>query len=183
MTEDRVHSVQFIGHHHHQCVAVLREHFGNTKIEGIEVGTNAGDLTVTLLRDLDNLTFLDTIDPWKFCKGEQFEAGNDQDYHNRQMEAAFKRLDQYRQRVKMHRMTSDKFFKLFPNIEVDFVWIDGHHEYSQVKRDVQNAKKVVKKGGIIGGHDYGLVEDVKKAVDEELNDVHKGGDFTWWTYK
>lgn len=185
MSTEIIHSVKFIGHHHHQCVEVLREHFKGKKIEGIEIGTNAGDLTVTLLRDLSNLSFLDTIDPWKYFEGQQFEAGNQQDYHNRQMEAAFKRLEQYRQRVKMHRMTSDKFFKLFPNIEVDFVWIDGHHEYGQVKKDIQNAKNVVKDGGIVGGHDYGLVADVKKAVHEEFNEneVFKGGDFTWWIYK
>lgn len=53
--------------------------------------------------------------------------------------------------------------------KVDFVYIDGHHTYEQVKKDIINYKKLINNNGIIGGHDYsdGWL-GVMKAVDECL---------------
>src|SRR5204862_498837 len=48
----------------------------------------------------------------------------------------------------------------------DLVFIDGCHHYSYVKSDTQNALKQLRKGGVIAWHDYGMIEDVSKAVDE-----------------
>ena len=50
------------------------------------------------------------------------------------------------------RATSDNFFK---NNEVffDCIFIDGLHEYKQVKRDIQNSLKFLNKDGIILLHD------------------------------
>jgi len=37
---------------------------------------------------------------------------------------------------------------------LDFIYIDGCHSYEAVKHDIIEAEKIVKHGGIIGGHDY-----------------------------
>lgn len=51
-----------------------------------------------------------------------------------------------------HRMTSDEFFDI--NIETfDFVFVDGLHEYHQIRRDVENALRCTEPGGFIALHD------------------------------
>jgi len=51
-----------------------------------------------------------------------------------------------------YRATSDKFFK--ENLKkFDCIFIDGLHEYSQVKRDILNSIEILNKDGIIILHD------------------------------
>jgi len=52
-----------------------------------------------------------------------------------------------------HRQTSDAFFAENLDARFDVVFIDGLHLYDQVRRDVVNALKVVRKGGWIALHD------------------------------
>lgn len=48
----------------------------------------------------------------------------------------------------------------------DFVFIDGCHHYDYVKRDTENALRVLKPGGVLAWHDYGFIKDVSQLVDE-----------------
>jgi predicted O-methyltransferase YrrM len=48
----------------------------------------------------------------------------------------------------------------------DFIFIDGCHYYEYVKKDTENALRVLRPGGIIVWHDYGMIKDVSRAVDE-----------------
>jgi len=52
--------------------------------------------------------------------------------------------------------------------KVDFVYIDGSHDYEQVRKDILNYKNLLKHGGIIGGHDYIDIKDVTLAINELL---------------
>jgi len=58
--------------------------------------------------------------------------------------------------------------KRFKDEELDFVYIDGNHEYSNVKKDIQLWYPKIKKGAYIAGDDYDwhLGDDVKRAVNE-----------------
>lgn len=51
-----------------------------------------------------------------------------------------------------HRMTSDDFFEQ-NNEMFDVIFIDGLHEYEQVRRDTENSLKFLKPGGWIAYHD------------------------------
>jgi hypothetical protein len=55
--------------------------------------------------------------------------------------------------------------KLFQDESLDFVFIDGSHDYKSVKDDIQHWFPKVKIGGYIAGDDY-VWPDTKKAVDE-----------------
>ena len=52
-----------------------------------------------------------------------------------------------------HRQTSDDFFRDHPDARFDVVFIDGLHLYDQVRRDLVNSLRSVRKGGWIGLHD------------------------------
>jgi len=52
---------------------------------------------------------------------------------------------------------------------VDFVYIDGNHLYKYVKEDIKNYWKILKKRGVLSGHDFNSYEhhqDIIKAVVE-----------------
>lgn len=49
--------------------------------------------------------------------------------------------------------TSEDAAKRIPN-NLDFVYIDGNHEYEYVKKDIEIYYPKVKSGGVIGGHDF-----------------------------
>ena len=50
---------------------------------------------------------------------------------------------------------------------VDLLFIDGSHEYEQVKRDLENYWAKIKTGGVLLGHDYNTVHPgVMQATDE-----------------
>jgi hypothetical protein len=71
--------------------------------------------------------------------------------------------------------------------EFDFVYIDGLHTYDGVKTDIQNYLPLVKKGGVIGGHDYTLQHKhligVYDAVNEMFGKPDKVfGDNSWIKY-
>jgi predicted O-methyltransferase YrrM len=51
------------------------------------------------------------------------------------------------------------------NIKADLIYIDGSHDYEDVKSDIKNYFKLLENNGIIFGDDY-WISDVKRAVDE-----------------
>ena len=53
----------------------------------------------------------------------------------------------------------------------DFILIDGCHTYEYAVSDTRNALRVVRPGGTIVWHDYGILEDVSRAVDETAREI------------
>lgn len=60
---------------------------------------------------------------------------------------------------------------------VDFIFLDGDHHYELVKQDILLSKGLLKRGGILAGHDYTHTDwpGVKKAVDELVGQVNLVG--------
>ena len=61
----------------------------------------------------------------------------------------------------------------FEDSSLDFVFIDGSHEYEDVKEDIKAWLPKIKPGGVLAGHDYYVdgpdwKPGVKRAVNEEL---------------
>jgi len=60
----------------------------------------------------------------------------------------------------------------FIDEKFDLLFIDGGHDYEQVKRDLSRWVPRVKDNGIIAGHDY-EIEGVWRAVEEQLYRKYK----------
>ena len=84
--------------------------------------------------------------------------------------------------VQICRMTSDEWFEQYlaakghGNDEMlDWIYVDGDHSYEGCLKDLNNAKEIVKPGGLILGDDYGWPDakwqkkGVTKAVNEFIN--------------
>ena len=131
---------------------------------GIEIGSETGATSEHLLCNKEDLT-LHCVDPFmpytdKSIKGAEFPE------HDNHYEKFLNRMKSYGDRMVLHRKTSDEALEEFEDNAYDFIFIDGLHEYNQVKTDMENYYSKIKDGGVFAGHDYNYVTDVKQAVDE-----------------
>lgn len=77
------------------------------------------------------------------------------------------------------KATSENASTLYPNDSVDFVFIDGGHDYDCVKNDIKCWIPKIKKGGIMAGHDYPMFGGVQQAVDEFFGNKIVASEFCW----
>ena len=84
------------------------------------------------------------------------------------LEAVKDLLKKFKKNVHLIKGNSNKILKKIDMSKIDYVFLDGGHEYSTVKNDLENCIDVINKGGTVLCDDYSLVTtpDVKKAVDE-----------------
>jgi hypothetical protein len=89
------------------------------------------------------------------------------------------------------RMTSIEASKLYEDNSLDFVFIDGAHDYFNVKQDIEHWLPKVKSGGYIAGDDY-VWPPINMAVKEIFNEkqitsirsaAYQGAEQTWLVQK
>lgn len=84
------------------------------------------------------------------------------------------------------RLDSVRASYLFKPESLDLVFIDANHTYEAVSADIQAWLPIVRKGGVLAGHDYhcqGGHAGVKKAVDEYLKAVRPLYGGVWYIEK
>jgi len=163
---------------------------------GAEIGVWFGNTSTQFLkRRLKKLYMIDSysVEPYKEnsertyqeylakyqpTTGEFAEAGF-QKFYDRVYTEINSRFRTFKE-VEICRMLSDEWFKKYNDVELDWIYIDGDHSYEGCLRDLENALKIVKPGGLILGDDYGWpplkpgVDNwskagVTKAVNEFIN--------------
>lgn len=126
----------------------------------IEIGTAYGGNAFHLLSNT-SIEKLICIDPYAYYPAMPgFICQNEYDIL---YEYAKERLGQFKN-VELLRLTSKEAFKILD--PVDLVFLDGSHDYEDVKWEIENYSKLVKPGGVLAGHDYDIFEGVNKAVNE-----------------
>lgn len=71
--------------------------------------------------------------------------------------------------------------KKFEDGTLDFVYIDSNHQYENVLEDIKTWLPKIKPNGMIGGHDYGYLDGIIKAVNEMFgkDNVETFKDTSW----
>ena len=84
------------------------------------------------------------------------------------LEAVKDLLKKFEKNIHLIQGNSNKVLKKIDMNKIDYVFLDGGHEYNTVKNDLDNCIEVIKKGGTILCDDYNLgsAPGVKKAIDE-----------------
>lgn len=116
---------------------------------GAEIGVEQGRFSAEICRDNPGVKLF-CVDPWLAYtryKDEVSQAKLDGFYQDAQT-----RLAPYN--VRFIRATSMEAVKQFEPGTLDFVYIDGNHEYRYVVDDIDEWSRVVRPGGIVAGHDY-----------------------------
>ena len=83
-------------------------------------------------------------------------------------EAVKELLSKFKDNVSLLKGNSNKLLKKIDMHKIDFVFLDGGHDYSTVISDLNSCIDVINKNGIILCDDYDLsyAPGVKKAIDE-----------------
>lgn len=63
----------------------------------------------------------------------------------------------------------------FCGLQPDMVFLDASHDYENVSADIQAWHEILAPNALFCGHDYPSWEGVKRAVDELIPDVRRGG--------
>ena len=152
---------------------------------GVEIGTQRGINAYNMLNHL-SIKKLYLIDPYEFYDydGRSPNAVDSNNLQKNYYDIAQQTLKKYRDKIEFVRKKSEDAADIIPN-QIDFVYIDGNHDYPYIKKDIELYYPKVKKGGFFGGHDIHL-NDVFRAVSELRNDVDKDIHIKrvdWWFIK
>ena len=87
------------------------------------------------------------------------------------LEAVMDLLKNFKNNIHLIKGNSNQILKKIEMSKIDYVFLDGGHEYSTVKNDLNYCKEVIKNSGTILCDDYNLsyAPGVKKAIDEFVN--------------
>lgn len=143
---------------------------------GVEVGVWVGTSSRFLL-GLPSIEKLYLVDPWLTYP----EVTKTQKEIDSYAEYVIKNTKRFGDRVEVLRTWSLQGAMLVPT-DLDFVYLDGAHDYYNVRNDIMAWRFHVAKGGILCGDDYsyepygnkhGFNFEVHKAVDQFYGDVVK----------
>ena len=155
---------------------------------GVEIGCWFGRTTVNLLQHCSRLICIDHFQGTEALKGEVVKLASE---GTSPKEIFIKNLKKYNYRnipVKLLDISSQDAAKVIPrDAEFDFVFIDGDHSYEAVKKDILFWESILKKGGLLMGHDYkvnggGSRPGVDKAVDELIPELSGTCGSIWFKY-
>ena len=129
------------------------------------------------------------IDPWRPFRGEgtqPYIEAITQDQWDDMCREVYIELGVCPE-VRIIRLDSVRASRLFlPNLRfrsIDMVFIDADHSYEAAKQDIEAWYPLIKKGGIISGHDYGSYQGVIRAVNERFKKPQLLPGWVWYVEK
>ena len=115
--------------------------------KGVEIGTYKGQYAATLSNVGIDLI---CVDAWTVYNG--YKDYGENDLETVAYDEAKKRSEKYG--FKLMKAWSLDAVQEFKDESLDFVFIDGNHDFRHVTDDVDEWSKKVRKGGIVSGHDF-----------------------------
>jgi len=121
----------------------LVEHFAeHGLLKGAEIGVDRGRFSEFMLNCHPEMTLL-LVDPWRWkLRGES------------RYQSTVRRMEAFGGRATIVRADSMDAVWAVPEGSLDFVYIDGNHEFDYVMSDLVWWAKRVRYGGVVSGHDY-----------------------------
>lgn len=156
-------------------------------IVGVEVGVFMGENAKNMLENCPNLNLI-LVDPYlandvnlTTVNLEKYSIeGADDLMHN-----MLDRLSEFNGKFELMREHSASAALKIKNGYLDYVYIDGAHDYDNVIVDLMMWYPKVKEGGMLAGHDY-----IHKPVAEAVGDWTRNKriklyveGFDWWVIK
>jgi len=132
---------------------------------GVEVGVAQGNHARVICENIPGVA-LGLVDVWGTYDGYREYTDRIDKYYQK----AIEQLEQYQ--CSFIRKFSMDAVKDFQDNSLDFVYIDGAHDFKNVAMDVCEWSKKVRVGGIVFGHDFKRATNPKYPVD--VKDVIPG---------
>lgn len=118
-------------------------------LRGVEVGVMRGEFSEVLCKGMPRLERLYCVDPWTVY--ERYNDFRDQGKLDVNYDITAQRLASFP--ATLRRKFSVDAAKDFEDGSLDFVYLDGNHEFSALAADLFAWTPKIKSGGIISGHD------------------------------
>lgn len=151
---------------------------GKHDLIGIEIGSYRGESTSIFLNS-NAFSKLYCIDPWMPGYDPKDLAATDE---ISLAEVEFDERFKDNAVIIKLKQTSDSAVSLFQDESIDFIYIDGNHQYEFVKRDILNYLPKLKTGCYITGHDWhpnwpGVIKAVREVFGKDPERIY--GDTSW----
>ena len=148
-----------------------------------EIGVWDGGFSEVII-EVTSPKVLHLIDPWLF-QPEYKNSAFGRKPHEYLMDdkfASVSKLFKDNKHVKIHKAFSSDALETFEDDYLDWVYIDGNHNYDIVSKDLEICRQKVKPNGIISGDDYYWRNKkpdppVKRAVQEFLTKLGDSASF------
>jgi hypothetical protein len=151
---------------------------------GAEIGVFRGRTASAVMSEFPSLT-LYLVDPYKdehfygsLMRRSGGAANAKRDAH--------KTLHRFKDRCIWFECLSTEAAKKVDDETLDYVFIDGNHDYEYVKEDIALWVPKVRSGGIVMGHDYSKrkTPGVIRAVNEIFKcKIERAMGTSWWVWK
>lgn len=150
-------------------------------LEGVEIGICEGRNSLQILERLP-MGMLYLVDP--FMPWMDVDTYRDADFQMRVKSDCMRRLKGWDEYYMFIERTSVDAYPVIVEAQhgllLDFVYIDGDHSFEHALEDIKLYYPFVRKGGVVGGHDWHIPE-VAYAVCRfcmlsgiDMNSVHAG---------
>lgn len=128
---------------------------------GTAEGYSASDMCLWL-----NLKKIYVVDAWRTLSVVG-DGGYNQEWHNKNYEAAMNRLEPFNDKVEVLRGITYLMADHVNDNSIDLLYIDADHSYEGVMKDLDAWYPKVKSGGVVAGHDFlNLSYGVNRAAKE-----------------
>lgn len=158
----------------------------------VEVGSWKGKSSVAMAVEIINSgkqICFDCVDPWydrTENDSEEYFKNYNTGYHDvvdSLYETFLKNIEPVKDFINPLRMTSMEAVELYEDESLDFVFLDGNHEFEYINDDIEKWLPKIKYGGVLAGHDYSY-EPVFLAVENNgLTNQIELKDECWVYYK
>lgn len=139
----------------HMPLRGRRSHFGRIALaqlfnevgykSGVEIGVHRGLYAKVLCAEIPGLKYYG-VDPWVEHKPMRATA--------EEMEIFYNNLKAEMPDANLIRKRSQDAVNDFEDGSLDFVYIDGAHDFDNVMMDIIMWSRKVRRGGMVAGHDY-----------------------------
>ena len=123
----------------------------------VEIGSHLGESS-TIFLAYEQIEKMYCVDPW-----------NQNPIYEQTFDTRLKPFIESKKCIKLKQFSEEASEK-FSNNSIDMVYIDGNHDYEDVKLDIDTWYPKIINGGIPSGHDYTNDHPgTKLAIDEFIN--------------
>lgn len=165
-------------------IKAVKKAFGDKPLIGVEIGVSKGINAENILETL-NISKLYLVDPYQAYA--EYGVFLSKEKEMRAFAEARSRLKHHKEKIGWILKKSEDAAKIIPD-QLDFVYIDGNHNYPYVKKDIELYYPKVKSGGYLGGHDYsmryfGVIKAVNEFLKTRNHELCGLPPFDWWIIK
>lgn len=165
-----------------------KKYFNGKQVNVIEVGTFFGENAKSLNKEL-NISKLILIDPYE----SYFEYKNSENdktaFLLKKAKDNAHKINNKGNEIWIEKMSSEvtkEEIESKIDYPVQFIYIDGNHEYNFVKEDLQKFYDILQYDGILAGYDIqcqGVSKAIIEFVKENNLEVQFGDRRDWWIIK